>query len=212
MKTKSRYSEHSDVSEKLLTPTDVKQYVFCPRVTYFSRVMRIRPIMGAQQEAAQKSHEKLSDMEKRRKSVLRSGFPIPVRSKQFDVNLVSNRLHVHGRLDMLLLTMDREYIPVEFKDMKSKRRGVHLDHKYQLVTLALLVEDAFQVVVKRGLLYYFPDDKAVFVPITQNMKTRAKKYLQGILRMIESEEPPDPRAECRRIRVGCGYADQCVDF
>ena len=208
----SRSSEHSDVSEKFLTPTDVKQYIFCPRVTFFTRVMRLRPIMGSQQEAGKKSHDKLTILEERRKSLLKSNMSFDIKSKKFDINLLSNRLGVKGRLDMLLITKDKEYIPVEFKDMYSRRGNVHLDHKYQLVLLALLVEDAFYTITKRGILHYIRGDETINVQITHRMKNRAKKYLQRISRMIESGVMPDIRRECINNRVGCGYADQCIDY
>jgi CRISPR-associated exonuclease Cas4 len=212
MKRKLWSSEHTDISEKYITPTDVKQFVFCPRVTYFTKVMRLKPIMGSQQEAGKKSHDKLSRLEKRRQSLLKAKLPISIEHKQFDVSLVSNKLEAMGRLDMLVQTSAKEYIPVEFKDMFSNRGKLHLDHKYQLVVLALLVEDTFNVIVQRGIVHYMRDEITVNTRISVGMKNRAKTYIKRIKQMIHSGKIPNSRRQCRFQHVGCGYADQCTDF
>lgn len=210
----SRYpsSEFSDVSESYITPTDVKQYVFCPRVTYFTKVRRLRPIMGSQQKAGKKSHDKLTDLERRRKSILRVKMPFEVASKDFDVLLSSETTGVRGRLDMLVTTKAGELVPVEFKAMKSNRGRIHPDHKYQLVVLVLLVEEDRSVVVRRSIVHYMNDNTSVLMPVTESVKRRARTYLTQIRTMIDLEKMPDPRAQCRNARVGCGFADMCRDL
>ncbi len=205
-------SRDTDIEEQYLAPTDVKQYVFCPRVTYFTRVMHLRPVMGSQQEAAKKTHEKVSGLEKRRKRTLKTDLPFDVAEKTFDVHLVSDRLQVHGRLDMLIETTAGEFIPVEFKDMESNRGRVRLDHKYQLLVLALLVEDSWDTVVRRGLVHYLRDETTVEVPFTHSLKRRTERVLEDIRAMIQSGTMPAPRRRCAHARVGCGFADVCCDF
>ncbi|MHA1929503.1 MAG: CRISPR-associated protein Cas4 [Candidatus Thorarchaeota archaeon] len=211
MSRKSRSSEHSDVAEQYLSPTDVKQYVFCPRVTYFTRVMKLRPIMGSQQEAGKKSHDKLAKLEKRRKYPLKTKLPLIVKTKEFEIPLISNRYKVRGRLDMLILTHEGEWIPVEFKDMRSNKRKLHLDHKYQLIALALLVEEKHNTIVRRGFIHYTRDEMTIEMKISSNMRTRCLTYIERIRQMIIDGKIPDPRTRCKHIRIGCGFADQCID-
>jgi CRISPR/Cas system-associated exonuclease Cas4 (RecB family) len=168
--------------------------------------------MGAQQEAGQKTHSTYTQLEHRRNSLLKSSLPITIKSKQFDVGLVSKNLQVKGRLDMLIITKENEYIPIEFKDMASFRGSIHQDHKYQLVILALLVEDAYHTIVRRGIMHYLPEEQTILFPITQGLKARAKKYVDRILRMFETGCVPDMRRECNAGRIGCGFADQCIDY
>ncbi|NWF94507.1 MAG: CRISPR-associated protein Cas4 [Candidatus Thorarchaeota archaeon] len=206
------YSRATDVDEDYLTPTDVKQYMFCPLVTYFTRVLRLRPIMGSQQEEAKKSHNRLTGLERRRESVLKVKLPFGVMQKEFDIPLYSERLRVLGRLDMLVVTDEGEHIPVEFKDMTSHRGQVLLDHKYQLVCLALLLEDVNRVIVRRGLAHYMNDETTVQVLLTHSLKRRTEHIISAIKQMVESGERPSPRPQCRRTLVGCGFADQCRDL
>jgi len=209
MSGRFQYSRISDVDEDYLTATDVKQYVFCPLVTYYTRVMRLKPIMGSQQEEAKKTHDKTAILEGRRESLLKARLPFEVIEKLFDLPVVSERLRAQGRLDMLAITDRGERIPVEFKAMLSYRGQVHLDHKYQLIVLALFVEDVFNVIVRRGIVHYLEDETTVLIPLTQRLKQRTESLLQAIRGMIHSGVMPSGRPQCSRIKVGCGFADRC---
>jgi CRISPR-associated protein Cas4 len=167
--------------------------------------------MGSQQEAGQKSHDYLTSLEKRRQSILKASLPFESKSKEFDVYLVSEKLRVRGRLDMLLTTTENELIPIEFKDMFSNKGRILLDHKYQLIILALLLEDTKDVIIRRGVVHYLRDEKTVIVPISTGLRNWAKGYINKITKMIKYGQLPEPRPQCRYTRVGCGFADQCRD-
>jgi hypothetical protein len=47
----------SDVAEFFVSVTDVKHYIYCPRLIYFDRVLHATPIFGSQQEEGKESHE-----------------------------------------------------------------------------------------------------------------------------------------------------------
>lgn len=168
--------------------------------------------MDSQQEAGKKSHEKLITLEDRRKTILKANLPFFDSLKRFDVYLRCDRMGVRGRLDMVLETTEGELIPVEFKSTASNRGNPHLDHKYQLVMLALLVESCEGTIVRRGILYYMQDDSILLLPITQGLKKRTQTYLKRIRRMLRGGTVPEPRRACVHARVGCGFADQCRDL
>ncbi|MEM2141671.1 MAG: CRISPR-associated protein Cas4 [Candidatus Thorarchaeota archaeon] len=209
MARESEYSRTTDIEDEYLSVTDVKQYMFCPMVTYFTRVMRLRPIVGSQQEEARKVHEKIADLEGRRQSLLKSRFPFDISAKQFDRLLISDRLGTLGRVDMLVITTSGERIPVEFKAMRSNRGQVHLDHKYQIAVLAILVEEVDNTIVRRGIVHYLDDETSVIVNISHSLKKRTEKMISSIWRMVESGTVPPHRRQCSRGKAGCGFADQC---
>ncbi|MEM2104504.1 MAG: PD-(D/E)XK nuclease family protein [Candidatus Bathyarchaeia archaeon] len=72
------------------------------------------------------------------------------------VPLVSKRLQLQGVVDCIIRTAKGEYVSVEYKNMNSDRGKAYMDHKYQLVAYALLVEGNFGTVVKRGFVGFFP--------------------------------------------------------
>jgi CRISPR-associated exonuclease Cas4 len=209
MKREYRYSEESDVSEFYVTATDVKQYVFCPRVTYFTRVMKLDPIMGSQQEAGKKSHRILVNLESRRRRTLKTELPFVVKRKEFERKVASERIGARGIVDLLVHTEDDELIPVEFKMMSSNRGRVLQDHKYQLVFLALLVEDTKGKIVRRGAVHYLNDRVTAVFQLTQSIKRRTEKIVSEIRKMIAEERFPTKRKDCDNRTVGCGFADQC---
>ncbi len=212
MKRESRFTEFTDAGEGYITPTDIKQYVFCPRVTYFTRVMQLRPIVGSQQDAAKKSHDRLAELEKRRESILKTDIPAEIESKAFEVYLRSEELQAHGVLDMLVITADGEHIPIEFKAMSSKRGQILLDHKYQLVLLARLLEYSKGVIVRRGFVHYMNDNVTARLSLTDGLRRRIKTYLDRISTMLREGTIPPPRRNCQHGRVGCGFADRCTDY
>ena len=47
----------SDVVEDFVSVTDIKHYVYCPRLIYFDRVLHATPVFGSQQENSKDLHE-----------------------------------------------------------------------------------------------------------------------------------------------------------
>ena len=47
----------SDIAEEFVSVTDIKHYVYCPRLVYFDRVLHATPVFGSQQEEGKESHE-----------------------------------------------------------------------------------------------------------------------------------------------------------
>lgn len=173
------------------------------------KVMRLQLMTGFQQKTGKKSHDKLTDLERRRKSVLSVKMPFEVASKDFDVLLSSETTGVRRKLDMLVTTKAGELVPVEFKAMKSNRGRIHPDHKYQLVVLVLLMEEDRSGVVRRSIVHYMNDNTSVMLTVTESVRRRARTYLTQIRTMIDLEKMPDPRAQCRNARLGCGFTDIC---
>jgi CRISPR/Cas system-associated exonuclease Cas4 (RecB family) len=47
----------SDVAEPFVSVTDVKHYIYCPRIVYFERVLHAKPVFGSQQREGREKHE-----------------------------------------------------------------------------------------------------------------------------------------------------------
>ena len=55
-----------------------------------------------------------------------------------------------------------------------------MDHKYQLVAYALLIEPNFNTVVRRGFINYVPEGLVLQLEITPTMKSHVKRVLGHI--------------------------------
>ncbi|MDK2465052.1 MAG: CRISPR-associated protein Cas4 [Candidatus Korarchaeota archaeon] len=197
-----------DPSVRPVTPTDVKQYLFCPLISYYRRVLGLKPVMDSQQEASREEHEKMRKKEKRRLRPLKDerlrGFR-PVDCPP----LYSERLNAGGELDLLLESRDGELVPVDYKFGRSNGGRAWPDHRAQMVLYAILVEDVTGRVVRRGFVYYAPEERAVEVRVTG----RARRWVEGIVRRIhemdESQIPPETWRDPERCSGGCGYGWVC---
>ncbi|MEM2146311.1 MAG: Dna2/Cas4 domain-containing protein, partial [Candidatus Jordarchaeaceae archaeon] len=101
------------------------------------------------------------------------------------------------------------YVPVEYKNMNSDRGKVYMDHKYQLVAYALLVEKNFGTVVKRGFVNYIPEQLILKFEITPTMKSYVKRIVGHIKRIIREERLPPIRVAQNKCQGGCGHKQTC---
>lgn len=133
----------SDVAEEFVSVTDIKHYIYCPRLVYFDRVLHATPIFGSQQEEGKEQHEDYVWKELRRKDAIYYSLEFIGAEKLLFTSLSSPVLGLQGNVDCIIRTAKGEYIPVGYKNMSSGKGKVCMDHKYQLVGYALLVEDCF---------------------------------------------------------------------
>ncbi|MBX5321273.1 MAG: CRISPR-associated protein Cas4 [Candidatus Bathyarchaeia archaeon] len=199
----------SDVAEPLVSVTDVKHYVYCPRLVYFDRVLHAQPVFGSQQEESQELHIEYVRKELRRKDAVYYSPEFVGAEKLLFVPLVSKSLQLQGVVDCIIKTVKGEYIPVEYKNMNSDKGKAYMDHKYQLVAYALLMEENFGTVVKRGFVNYVPEQLILKFEITPSMKSYVKRVVGHIKRIIREEMLPPIRVAQNKCQGGCGHKQTC---
>lgn len=184
-----------------LVVTDVKNYLFCPRVVYFMYFYPgPRPVTYKMQEG-QLSHQRVEELEERR--TLRA-YGLRDGEREFGVRMHSGRMGLSGLLDMAIVR-EREAIPVEFKNSTA---GLQLNHKYQLTAYALLVEERYRRPVRRGFVYFIPLKRVEEMPITPHMRRYVTRVLREIRQMLTTERMPG--GTWRRGRcVECEFRRMC---
>jgi len=199
----------SDVAESFVSVTDIKHYIYCPRLIYFDRVLHATPVFGSQQEDSKELHEDYVRKELRRKDAIYYSPEFVGAEKLLFTSLSSSALGLQGNVDCVIRTAKGEYIPVEYKNMSSDGGRVCMDHKYQLVAYALLVEENFGAIVKRGFVNYIPEAMVLQFEITPTMKSYVKRVLGHIKRIIVDEELPPVRVAKQKCMGGCGHKQTC---
>ncbi|MCW3995985.1 MAG: CRISPR-associated protein Cas4 [Candidatus Bathyarchaeota archaeon] len=199
----------SDIAESFISVTDIKHYVYCPRLVYFDRVLHATPVFGSQQEEGKESHEEQVAKELRRKDAVYYSREFVGAEKMLFVPLTSSALGLQGNVDLIIHTARGEFIPVEYKNMNSDGGRVCMDHKYQLVAYALLIEECFGTIVKQGIVNYLPEGQILQFEITPTMKTHIKRVLGHIKRIIQTEELPPIRVAAYKCQGGCGHKQTC---
>jgi len=199
----------SDIAEPSVSVTDIKHYIYCPRLIYFDRVLHATPVFGSQQEDSKELHEDYIKKELRRKDAIYYSPEFVGAEKLLFTPLSSSELELQGNVDCIIKTAKEEYIPVEYKNMNSDKGKVCMDHKYQLVGYALLIEENFGTVVKRGFVNYIPETLILQIEITPTMKSYVKRVLGHIKRIIKDEELPPIRVAKQKCTGGCGHKQTC---
>lgn len=186
-----------------LRVNDLKQYAYCPRIVFYQYVLPVEKVSTYKMEAGKAQETRLDVLEKRRKL---TRYGLAEGQRRFHVWLISKRLGLSGKLDLLIETAAGRY-PVDFKFTSG---GVRANHRMQLGAYALLVEDVIGGSVERGFIYLIPEQDAEEVPITDGLKQEVQDALQAIRAMISDERLPPPtphRARCAE----CEYRNYCGD-
>lgn len=183
----------------------IRQYLYCPRVPYWSYCVPLRrPTTYKMQEGALQ-HEHTAELEERR-SLRAYGLADGVR--HFGVSLVSAELGMRGKMDMIIELSD-EVIPVEWKH--SEREELMVSHRYQLAMYALLAEAKFGKPVRRCFVYFIPLKHALEAPILDGMRRYAHRIVGELRVMLLLEQMPPPTPRRGRCR-DCEFRRFCNDI
>ncbi|MCG8352761.1 MAG: CRISPR-associated protein Cas4 [Chloroflexales bacterium] len=197
------------MTELLCEVTDLKQWTYCPRVVYYRYCLpEIRPITALMQ-AGIAGHQDESEREVRRS--LRT-YGLTSGERAFDVPLRSSTLGLRGRVDLAVALPGRDSpaaqaIVVDYKD-SERVRGSHFT--LQLAAYALMLEEAWELPVRRGFLYSIPLRRAEPVSITPPLRTKVSQTTRAMQAAIRGEQMPPPPSS-RRQCISCEFRRFCND-
>ncbi len=196
--------EHHSPRQFELTVTDLKQWVYCPRIPYYHHVMPVGIARTYKMQRGRDIEATVEAMEKRR-GFRRYG--LERGERRFGVWLHSAALELSGKLDLLIITEDACY-PVDFKDTEG---GVRYNHRIQLAAYSLLVEENLTRPVPIAFVYLVPSRQLVTVPVGAKEREEVTRAIAEMRRVIEQENMPGPtpvRARC----VACEFRNYCADI
>ena len=194
--------DDSTETDWLFTVTDLKQYMYCPRVFYYHVCLpHIRPITY-KMEAGQEAHAA-----EPKRALRRSFRPYGAERGQrlFDVAIQSPTLALSGAIDEVV-DIGTEAIPVDYK--LAKKASYH--YKIQLTAYALLLESEHGAHVERGFLYLIPLRQAVEVPITAKMRRQVRRALREMKTIATTERMPSATKWQQRC-PDCEFRRFCND-
>lgn len=191
-------------SQWYLQVTDLKQYAYCPRVVYYRYCLPLVRPTTYKMEAGIEAHDKAAEDEQRRS--LRA-YGLTEGERHFDVSLVSERLGLSGRIDMVIITDIGCAIPVDYK---YSRHEPSLHYRLQLAAYAELLEENWQVTVNEGFIYFLPLRRAKSVQVTGRLRSQVKRQAGEMRTMIEQQRTPDPTSQ-RSHCVNCEFRRFCND-
>ncbi|QTA80756.1 Putative CRISPR-associated protein Cas4 [Desulfonema limicola] len=197
--------DNTDSSEPgfSITATDILEYLFCPRFTYFENVLDI-PERQENRFKVQKGREIHEQVRKRNPEYLRK--KQGVKDKKSDVYLACK--NIRGVVDEILFFDDNTAAPLDYKYAEYKERTFK-NHKFQLVFYGKLIQEHFQVQVNKGFLIYTrSSNKLVEVNITEKMYSDLDEIIKKLMKVILMGIYPEPTKYNARCS-DCCYRNIC---
>lgn len=192
------------MSKPSITPSDVIQYLYCPRFTYFEYVLAI-PQYEEKSYKAMRGRDLHDYKQNINNDYLRKRIGV---TKKYQEQYLTNNF-LRGKVDEVLQLDDGTMAPLDYKFAKYKDR-VFNTYKTQLFCYAWLIEDNFSVEVNRGYLVYTRSkNKLIEVPVTEEAKSDVKQAAKDIIGIIDKNRFPKATRYKKRCR-GCTYRNICI--
>lgn len=185
-------------------PSQIIEYLYCPRYTYFEYVLRI-PQYEDKFYKVNRGREIHNEKLERNKEYLRK--KIGVKNKWIDQYLGIDELR--GKVDEVLQLTNGTYAPLDYKFALWKDK-VYDTYKQQLYCYAVLIEQTFNAKVEKGFLVYTRSkNKLVEIPIPAEAKQEIKTSMEKMLDIIEENKFPKATKFKKRC-VNCTYRNICI--
>ena len=188
-----------------VTPSEVIEYLYCPRFIYFMNVLKI----------SQNEHERFlvnkgRDIHQlklvRNKDYLRK--KIGAVDKQTDLYLTSEKLRLVGKVDEVLFLADNSAAPLDYKYAFWENR-IYKTLKTQQVLYALLIEEHFQIKVNQAFIVYIRSKNHIEqIEISLKMKTQALKIVDDIFDILNYNYFPEKKGNINKC-LDCTYKNLC---
>lgn len=190
--------------EVSVTPSDIIQYLYCPRFTYFEKVLAIPQYEEKSYKVmkGRRLHERKNAINK---DYLRKKIGVV---NKWQEQYMTNEI-LRGKVDEVLELEDGSMAPLDYKFAQYKDK-VFSTYKTQLFCYACLIEDNFGKEVQRGYLVYTRSrNKVISVEIGEKDKQSVRKCAKAIKTIIEYNTFPKATRYKKRC-TGCTYANICI--
>ncbi len=187
-----------------VTATDLLEFLYCPRFTYFELYLKI-PEHQEKRFKVTKGRTVHEDKARFNPDYLRKKIGCIRREKS--VHLASG-MGIRGIIDEILFLDDGTAAPLDYKYAEYKERTFK-NHRFQLAFYAQLIKDNFSIAVKRGFIVYTrSNNKLVEVPIPERIFDELKTMIGQLLDVVQKGIYPAPtkyKARC----ADCCYGNLC---
>ena len=192
--------------EIFITPSDVIEYLYCPRFIYFMKCLDI-PQHEDERYKVMKGREVHEEKAKINREYLRK--KLGCVAKDISVYLTSSVLHLRGEVDEVLSLPDGTLAPLDYKFAEYKD-WVFQTHKYQSTLYALLIMENYGKEVNRGYVCYLRSKSFIkeILFCTGDFE-KAKNLVREILDIISKGYYPKKRSSAAHC-IDCCYRNICV--
>ncbi len=204
METKRKNNEGKP--NAFFTATNLLEYLYCPRFTYFGHVLEI-PEHQEKRFKVQKGRKAHEDKTRINKDYLRKR--IGAVDKDVEVYLSSGKLHLRGVVDEVLALEDGTMAPLDYKFAEYRERSFKT-YKTQALAYGLLISENYGKPVNKGFIVYTRSrNKLVEIVFTPRDYKGLTRNIREMLLIIQRGFYPKKTSS--RARCGdCTYRNICV--
>jgi CRISPR-associated exonuclease Cas4 len=187
----------------MLTVSELKQFIYCPRIFYFSAIQPLRPPTTRLMDRGQQLQEDFERLEPRR---VLCRYGLQEAHRYFSLPLSDPELGLAGQVDLLLEAADRLAV-VEFK---ASGGSLAENHRYQLAAYALLAECSFQKPCPAGFALFVDRAEIEEVPIDEGLRRAVRVALGEMTALLQLQDFPPPTPASVRC-TNCEFRNFCGD-
>jgi CRISPR-associated exonuclease Cas4 len=189
-----------------ITTSDVIEYLFCPRFTYYMHCLEIPQNEGSRFKV-QKGRHIHEIREKTNTEYLRK--KLGCVEKVVGVKLYSKKQHIRGIVDEILFLEDGTAAPIDYKYTEYKEKTFRT-HKYQAAIYSMLIEENYGKQVNKAYLCYArSNNKIKEITITEKDYKKAIKAIGEVLDIIQNGLYPKKTKYSRKC-IDCCYRRICT--
>ncbi len=205
MKSSSNFFKNDfETSPIELTATDLLEYIFCPRFTYFELYLKI-PQHEEKRYKVEKGRTVHEQKNKINPQYLRK--KIECTDRKFSV-YIDGLDGCKGIVDEVLTLADGTMAPLDYKYAEYKETTFR-NHRLQLVYYAKLIKSRYGKPVNRGFIIYTRSkNKIVEVPIHERDFNNLESTISEMFKIITTGKYPEPTAY-RTACFDCCYKNIC---
>ncbi|WP_372365244.1 CRISPR-associated protein Cas4 [Candidatus Uabimicrobium sp. HlEnr_7] len=191
--------------KEFVTPSEVIEYLYCPRFTFFMNVLKIK-----QHEEKRTLVNKGRDIHLHKlatnKEYLRK--KIGCISKETDVYLSSVKLRLVGKVDEILF-FHEQAAPLDYKYTFWENK-VYLTLKMQQTLYAMLIEEHYGISAPNAYLVYIRSKSHIEkIAITSQIKKEARNIVEKLFEIIDKNYYPK-RTKVKSRCFDCTYKNICT--
>ncbi len=191
---------------QFITPSEVMEYLFCPRFVYYMNVLKIE--QHEHRRALVNKGRNIHQLKLvQNKDYLRK--KAGAKDKLIDVYLSSEKLRLVGRMDEILFLEDGSAAPLDYKYAFWENR-IYKTLRYQQVLYALLIEEHFAKQVNKAFIVYTRTKNHLEeIALSSKMKGQAKEMLDEVFEIINLAQYPKATTTKRKCE-DCTYRNLCI--
>jgi CRISPR-associated exonuclease Cas4 len=191
------------MEHEFITPTYIKEYVFCPMLFYNKYVIGLlEPETEVMLEGSQ---EYLRDESRwRERKTLLNERRIKADRILFSYPLTSRKYRIHGIADTIFWTNHKMNV-LEIK--YSESLGLFRNHLYQVAAYALMAEEEFRQAAYKIILFYKAKRRWIEQRFTAQLRAHVIRIIEEIWAILEGGVIPEPKL--RTACTSCWYKRFC---